>query len=166
MKKRGFTLIELLIAAAIIGALAVLSTNAYKNSMMRGRIESGKSRARTVAAAVQRFKVDYPSSTFTGDILLPLSSLAACAVGSSVAPGQLIQCGYLDNRPWSDGYTEIEVCGAKTTGLCGNTASAVPSKKYLVCMTGTGDKMPRYNGKSNYLFCVSARGESESGAGL
>jgi len=172
MGKKGFTLVELLIAAAIMASMAVLATNAYKNSMMRSRIEGGKSRTRAVAAAVQRFNADYPKYKFLGTAeshyLKVLDGVGTCNLGpeDTIWPDMLIKCGYLDNRQWSDSYVSIEVCGTYTAGLCKNAATAKPSERYLACMTGTGSKMERYSGEDKYLFCVSARGEKETGTGL
>ena len=170
MEKKGFTLVELLIAAAIVASLAVLATNAYKNSMMKTRIEGGKARTRAVATAVQRFFMDYPGYRFQGGNLIGGEAVGNCNLDAASLNSQnmLINCGYLDNRKWSDGYTIIEVCGNYSAGLCKNAAAAAtkPSERYLACMTGTGSKMDRYLGEAKYLFCVSERGEVETGTGI
>lgn len=155
MKKNGFTMIELLIAAAIIGVLAVLSTSSYKNTLIKTRLEEGKTRTRVAADAAMRFQMDYPGHTFSGDKLIYMQSVGGCAT-SDTSPAQLIQCGYLENRPWSDGYFDIEICGAKKDGLCGDISKQ--AIKYVACFSGhAGGKLDRCAGKSKFLFCVDER---------
>ena len=164
LRKKGFTLLELLIAAAIVSVLAVFATRSYQNSAAETHLRDGIARARAVAAAIQRFNIDYPGSSFASADLIALDSVGACTISASVSPSQLINCGYLDNRPWSDAYVTIQVCGtsASASSMCKN---ASPLANPLVCVSldKGNKKIPNhltYNPitKKNH-FCISARGE-------
>lgn len=152
MNQKGFTMMELLIAAAIIGMLAVFATRSYRNTLGEAYIEDGKNRVRAVATAVQRFRMDYPGYSFGGGENL-VKGKAACSVGVAGTAQVLVNCGYLDDRPWSDAHISIEVCGISTTKQCGKATLS----GRLACLTGADSKFPEYNGKNKYIYCVSDR---------
>lgn len=163
MNKRGFTLLELLIAATIMAALAVFATRSYQNSLAESHIQDGKTRARAVLSAIERFKIDHPNATFSGGQLRYVNTIGSCpgSIGTGENINLLFNCGYLENRVWSDGYVSIEVCGT-ADGMC-KDSSISP----WVCMSGVSDneKLPekfRYKStKKAYRFCLSTRQEEE-----
>ena len=151
MNQKGFTMLELLIAAAIVGVLAFFAARGYRNTLGEAYIEDGKNRVRAVATAIQQFQMDYPGYSFSGGEDL-VKGKSACSVGVAGTAQVLINCGYLDNRPWSDGHISIEVCGISTTKQCGKATLG----GRLVCLTGKDAKFPDYNGKNKYIYCESA----------
>ncbi len=172
MKKKGFTLLELLITATILAALAVLATSSYKKSMAQTRIQDYKNRTRVVAAAVQQFYAEYPTATIDNQDLQRLTSVGTCDPALSTA-AQLINCGFLENRVWSDDYVDITVCqnskieGASFTDGCHvKSAETMISLGYpFACMTGKAEKLDEALGTDSYAyFCVGSIGEG-SGAG-
>jgi general secretion pathway protein G len=57
-KKQAFTLIELLIVVAIIGILAAIAVPNFLNAMMRSKIAKAESELRTIATALETYKID------------------------------------------------------------------------------------------------------------
>ena len=181
MNKKGFTLLELLIAATILATLAVFATVSYQRAMADVRIEDGKNRTRVVAAAIERMQFEHPKWAFSSrggadsasrNALRKLDTVRTCglpyfSVGSGTVDG-LINCGYLENRVWSDAYVLIEPCTRvfynslpSHTGICGNPEKNLP-KDRLVCMSGNpdNDKLPaKYQYDNGYRFCVKSGGE-------
>ena len=103
-KRNGFTLIELLIAATIIGVLVVFATQAFRNTSSQIRVEDAKARAKVVAMAVRRFKIDNPSAS-VGDETQTLGVVNAPKTNlcnhSTITLQNLVNCGYLDYRQYA-----------------------------------------------------------------
>ncbi len=57
--RRGFTLIELLIVVAIIAILAAIAIPNFLEAQVRSKVSRTKSDLRTVATAVEAYRVDY-----------------------------------------------------------------------------------------------------------
>lgn len=153
--KKGFTLLELLIAATIVGALAVLATVSYKNSLVETRLQAAKARTEVLAGAVQRFRLDYGAGKLgSGLELRRLDTKGSCSPSNSVV-SSLINCDYVENDGgWDDVYFKYFVCnGSKTADTpCANSSINNP----LACMSGQSfqSKLPaKYKG--TYAFCVS-----------
>ena len=116
--KRGFTLLELIIAAAIIAVLAVFATQSFRQSGSDIRTQNAKTKAKSIAMAVQLFLEDYPNATLaTGDLAMP-SEPGSCSINGPITLGNLIACGYLENREYLDRdfryyFNNAQVCIAK-----------------------------------------------------
>lgn len=102
-RKNGFTLMELLIAAAILGVLALFATQAFRKSSSDIRVEDAKVRAKAIAMAARRFKLDHPNPTFSLDAMGSLTrpDSTACLPDSAVTLQMLVDCGYLDYRQYA-----------------------------------------------------------------
>ena len=67
-KNKGFTLIELLIVVAIIAILAAIAVPNFLEAQTRAKISRARSDMRTVATALEAYRVDYNSySPMLGD---------------------------------------------------------------------------------------------------
>lgn len=102
--RNGFTLLELLIAAAIIATLAVFATQTFRQSASEVRLQDAQARAKIIAMAAHRLKVDYPTATFStapmGIVSLP--NRAGCyPTQEGITLQMLINCGYLDYRQYA-----------------------------------------------------------------
>lgn len=154
--KKGFTLLELLVAATIVGIMAVFATTSYRNSAADSRMTAAKARTDALAVAVQRMRIEYPSSTAEGQ--MQDSTSAVC---NWAAPSGLVSCGFIENGGWEkDGYVTYWVCNGKS-GSCANSPVANP----LACMLGrdVSKQVKRY--KSGYIYCVSETAKGEKLAG-
>ena len=154
MKKAGFTLLELLIAATILGIMAVFAATSYQNSMAETRLAAARGRLDVLAAAVQRYRMDY------GDDLPDGQLHDALVVHPCQDTKTLFSCGFLENGGWSDAHVRFYVC-AKTpaTGKCYTNGDGVDVSNAgitnpLACMkTISTAKWPkRYQ---NYTYCAS-----------
>ncbi len=68
-RRRGFTLIELLIVVAIIAILAAIAVPNFLEAQTRSKISRVKSDLRTVATALESYRIDwtqYPPTPFCG----------------------------------------------------------------------------------------------------
>ena len=71
MNKRnyaGFTLIELLIVVAIIAILAAIAVPNFLEAQVRAKVSRGKNDMRTMATALEAYKIDanhYPDDNWT-----------------------------------------------------------------------------------------------------
>jgi prepilin-type N-terminal cleavage/methylation domain-containing protein len=71
--RRGFTLIELLIVVAIIAILAAIAVPNFLEAQVRAKVARVKSDMRTVATALESYRVDanvYPPTPFTNPNVL------------------------------------------------------------------------------------------------
>ena len=171
MKKKGFTLLELLITATILAALAVLATSSYKKSMAQTRIQDYKNRTRVVAAAVQQFYAEYPTATIKNTDLEGPYSIGSCSPHldswTTSTADQLINCGFLENRVWTDDYVTITVCpNSKEPGVefkngCTINSAGMGSVGYpLACMNGKAGKLDEARVSASWAyFCVGSFGE-------
>lgn len=151
---KGFTLLELLVAATIIGILAVFATTAYKNSAADARVAAAKTRTESLAGAVQRMRLEYPSfKAVSGQMQDSTSAWCNYSV-----PSGLVSCGFLGNNGWDeDGYMTYWVCSGKSGGC-----AASPLEDPLACMVSTNNsKMPARYGEG-YIYCVSAVSKKET----
>jgi len=146
MNNKGFTLLELLVAATIIGTLAVFATISYKNSAADARMEGFKARADELAGAVQRFRLEYPVLSISGEMS---------------ASSTLVTEGFVGKGGWEKTYVTYYICKEDgTTSACSDTPVAKP----LVCMLGNDSnwsaKLPsRY--RDGYVYCVSETAKGE-----
>lgn len=114
----GFTLLELLVAASIVAILLLFATTAYRNSVAETRAANARAKTRAIAGAYQRFKVEHPGIKLNGELAqLDTSSGSpntGCRISSGASPEPviLIQCGYLENQRWYDGYFSYTVGSA------------------------------------------------------
>ena len=106
--KKGFTLIELLIAAVIIGTLAILATQSFRNASSDIRIEDMKARAKLVAMAGQHFLLDRrslsPDNVDTSDMSVvtdPRGINAAPCSNTELSLQNLVNCGFLEYRQYA-----------------------------------------------------------------
>jgi len=164
--KKGFTLLEILIAATIVGALAVLATVAYKNSVTETHMQAAKMRTEALARAVQRFRIDYPANRLSGEAVEFLHADAVVACDTSVTNVySLFNCGYLENDGgWSDSYVQYFVCNGYTTAgtACANSKlGSGTANAPLACMTGRnwGKVSDKYKG--TYAYCVNATSQGD-----
>ena len=113
LKRKGFTLIELLIAAAIIGALAVFATLTFRQSASDIRIQDAKSRAKVIAMAARRMKIENQGVVFYTEGTLedpsdPRSTAEEVANTCTfprvdkVDLQKMVDCGYLEYRKYVD----------------------------------------------------------------
>ncbi len=112
-KQNGFTLIELLIAATIIGVLVIFSTQSFRKTSSQIRVEDAKARAKVVAMAVRRFKIDYPSAS-VGENPDPMGYVKAptgVCNHSTITLQNLVNCNYLDYRQYA---TELYADGHRS----------------------------------------------------
>jgi prepilin-type N-terminal cleavage/methylation domain-containing protein len=65
---RGFTLIELLIVVAIIAILAAIAVPNFLEAQTRSKVSRAKADMRTVATALEAYRVDYPRYPLPDDI--------------------------------------------------------------------------------------------------
>ena len=59
--RRGFTLIELLIVVAIIAILAAIAVPNFLEAQVRAKVSRAKSDMRTIATALEAYRVDQPN---------------------------------------------------------------------------------------------------------
>lgn len=76
MDKRGFTLIELLIVVAIIAILAAIAVPNFLEAQTRAKVSRAKSDLRTLATALEAYRVDgnnypYVSDDAAGEWIMP-----------------------------------------------------------------------------------------------
>lgn len=156
---KGFTLLELLIAATIIGALAVFATISYRSSEADTRIAAAKARTEVLAAAVQRFYLEFPRAGL-GDTVIS-NTTGSCPGGIShtqnLSATALITCGLVDNGGWTNNYVTLMACGQQTHTagtLCANLGS-----NRGACMTGgTSSRVPARYASGSYSYCVTEEG--------
>lgn len=163
--RKGFTLLELLIAAAIMSALAILATSSYRKSVAETRIQDAKNRLQAVAGAMHRFMLDHPNATYAGadELLYLTTDQDTCSKSPAFSAAKLIQCGYLENRQWSDNYIVFVTCGgAKSGSLCENSTLSFP----LACMSGRNASFgDRYLMSKGYRYCLDSSGEVDEHIG-
>lgn len=70
MKSRGFTLIELLIVVAIIAILAAIAVPNFLEAQTRAKVSASHADMRTIATALEAYRVDWNRYTPDGAILL------------------------------------------------------------------------------------------------
>ena len=78
----GFTLIELLIVVAIIAILALIAVPNFLEAQTRAKVSRGKADLRSLAVAVEAYRVDNttgPFNAFYGD---PIGRWAICNAGA------------------------------------------------------------------------------------
>ena len=158
--KKGFTLLELLIAATIIGLLVVFATVSYRESVADTRMAAARIKAHTLAAAVQRFTVDYPLRTGqTGQVQDWLSAPGQECHPNLQSTAVFNYCGYIENNGWTDPYVAYYVCQGKT-GDCVTS----PVDNPLVCLKGLdiSKQLDKYNSTKGYIYCISATEEGET----
>jgi len=152
-KNTGFTLLELLIAATILGIMAIYAAVSYQNSMAETRLAAARGRLDVLAAAVQRYQMDYGNVAATQ--VLDVVSLGSCSTNPN-----LFNCGFLENGGWSDAHVRYYICDNSTAGKCfvdsekSDTVSATVSNPLACVKTIPTAKWPkRYQ---NYTYCASA----------
>lgn len=158
-KNAGFTLLELLIAATILGIMAMFAAVSYRNSMAETRLAAARGRLDVLAAAVQRYQLDY------GEIAggqLKNSAVEHPLCSSSAGVTALFGCGFLENGGWSDAYVRYYVCNTANAGKCfvkedatdPVTVPATVTNPLACVQTISTAKWPeRYK---NYTYCTSA----------
>ena len=138
--QHGFTLLELLIAAAIISTLAVFATQTFRRSSSDVRLQDIQARAKIIAMAAHRMKVEYPGVTFStdwmGTVASPNSSL--CNPQGDITLQTLIHCGYLDYRQYA---AEVREDTAENPYKSNFRMKFAAADSYKVCVQGTTDKV-------------------------
>ena len=165
MNKKGFTLVELLVAATIIGFLAVFATAQYRNSVAEARWTRAKSQTDQLAAALQRWYMDYPTTgIINGGEMANKAANEQCQIfigqQNGVSITQLIACGFLENSDWSSPYFRYYSCNQPTTAgqwpecaanyracMAARTTAKLPAsyktKKYCVDFSGVGQELTK-----------------------
>ena len=158
MSKKGFTLIELLVAATIISILLVFATVQYRNSAAETRWSQAKARLKVLANAVQQANADYPNIPLAGKMANSYGgscSLTRLTTGVTPAPHELIDCGYLENGPWDDGYFEYYACQYAS----GSSISVCKSNALACVKVASGAKLP--SAYAGHMYCVWDDSEAE-----
>lgn len=152
-KNAGFTLLELLIAATILGIMAIYAAVSYQNSMADTRLAAARGRLDVLAAAVQRYQMDY--GAIDGGQVVDVINQVSCSANPN-----LFNCGFLENGGWSDGYVRFYICDNSTTGKCfvdsadSVSVTATVTNPFACVKTISTAKWPkRYQ---NYTYCASA----------
>ncbi len=134
-KRNGFTLLELLIAAAIIAVLAAFATQSFRQTGSEIRLQDAQARAKTIAMAAHRLKVDYPGVKFSTDAMgrVEAQNRSNCSLSSNtiVSLQTLIDCGYLDYRQYMAESREDE--DGTTTYFSNFSMSFRNDESYEVC---------------------------------
>ena len=150
LSKKGFTLMELLVAATIISILLVFATIQYRNSAAETRWNHAKSRLDQFANAIQRAHMDYDSIKFSGKMTHKVLG-STCLLNSwttAADPSQLINCGYLEDDVWQDGYFEYYACEDG-----GSNCKTEGSAKAMACVKfAPNAKVP--SAYLSYMYCA------------
>ncbi|MDR1124137.1 MAG: prepilin-type N-terminal cleavage/methylation domain-containing protein [Elusimicrobiota bacterium] len=93
---KGFTLIELLITILIIMVLAGYSIFTYMELTEDASKAKAKATLELINSAIERFKLEYPNQTLTGDFTDPDDGKYPCEKGDTNPARRLIGCRYLE----------------------------------------------------------------------
>jgi len=139
----GFTLLELLIAAAIISVLAMFATRAFRQANSDIRIQDAQARAKIVAMAAHRMKVEYPGVKFSTDEMGVVSSPNPrhCSPSATVNLQVLIDCGYLEYRQYAVEARDEEETDESKAYQTNFNMFFEDEESYTVCVKGKTSKI-------------------------
>ena len=151
--KKGFTLVELLVAATILGILVFLATTEYRNGVAEARWAQAKLSADQLATAVLQAKMDYPTLTFTGNLMRNVVSNCNYSLGmpedEPEDPASLIACNYLEKQSWSNENFVYLVCDQN--GTCPSFTD-----NPIACVK-VNEKTKMSAKYKTYAYCVDAQ---------